>query len=241
MKIYDLHNHLLPSVDDGPGDINESLEIVRISSDQNIEFILATPHRKDVTELHSVAHIKKLTDQINDISLEKGYLTKIKLGMENHIDITLPEDIRTGYALTMNYGPYILLEMPWDETRKEKYIDDVLDEVKEMGLIPVIAHPERMEIFKNNYGYLKELVGRGMLMQLTSSSLYGKFGSEAKVFSHEILKDGFCHIIASDTHMAFGQREQDLINGFETAKKLIGQEAARELVSDNPRILLNID
>ena len=239
MKIYDLHNHLLPSVDDGPDDINESLEIVRISSDQNIEFVLATPHRKDVTEFHSVAHIRKLVTQINDISVERGYLTEIKLGMENHIDITLPEDIRTGYALSMNGGPHILLEMPWED--KDVPIDDVLEEVKEMGLIPVIAHPEIMEIFKNDYNYLKELVGRGMLMQLTSSSLYGKFGKEARTFSHEILKDGFCHIIASDTHMAFGQREQDLIKGFETAKKLIGHESARKLVSDNPWMLLNID
>ena len=41
--------------------------------------------------------------------------------------------------------------------------------------------------------------------------------------------------------MAFGQREQDLIKGFETAKKLIGHESARKLVSDNPWMLLNID
>ena len=239
MKIYDVHNHLLPSVDDGPNDISESLEIVKISSDQNIAFILATPHRKDVTELYSVKHIKKLVNQINEIALDRGYITEIKLGMENHIDLSLPDDIRTGYALSMNEGPYILLEMPWED--EGLYIDDVLSEIQEMGLIPVIAHPERMEIFMNDYDYLKNLVERGILMQLTASSLYGKFGKEARVFSHEILLDGFCHIIASDTHMAVGQREQDLIKGFESAREIIGVESAVKLVSDNPRKLLNID
>ena len=239
MKIYDLHNHLLPSVDDGPNNISESLEIIKISSDQNIEFILATPHRKDVTEFHSIDYIKSLVDQINNMSKNKGYFTQIKLGMENHIDATLPEDIRKGLALTINEGSYILLEMPWDDIGID--IDGVLEEIQNMDLIPVIAHPERMRIFIDDYDYLKKLIGKGILMQVTSSSLFGKFGDQVQTFSNRILKDGLCHIIASDTHMAFGQREQDLFKGFESAKKLIGLAEATKLVSSNPRKLLNID
>ena len=60
MEIYDLHNHLLPSIDDGPDDMEETLEIVRISSNQGVKFILATPHKKDVNELHSINHIREI-------------------------------------------------------------------------------------------------------------------------------------------------------------------------------------
>ena len=60
MKIYDLHNHLLPSIDDGPDDMNESLEIVRISAEQKVEIILATPHRKDVNELYPIRKLLKI-------------------------------------------------------------------------------------------------------------------------------------------------------------------------------------
>jgi protein-tyrosine phosphatase len=238
MKIYDLHNHLLPSIDDGPDDMNESLEIVRISAEQKVEIILATPHRKDVNELYSIGHIKKLVDEINELSSDKGYITKIKLGMENHLDVHLPNDIQNGYALPMDEGKHILVEMPWGD--RESYIDNTLNEIQEMNYIPVIAHPERMKIFMDDYGFLRELVSRGFLMQLTASSLYGKFGREVKMFAREILLDGLCRVIASDTHMAIGQREPDLLKGFEYAADIIGTQAAEKLVSDNPKELLEI-
>lgn len=239
MEIYDLHNHLLPSIDDGPDDMEETLEIVKISSNQGVKFILATPHKKDVNELHSINHIRDLADKTNELASARGYEAKIKLGMENHLDTALVGDIQNGCALTMNEGKYILVEMPWEDIEID--VVSILTDIQDIGLTPVIAHPERMKMFINNYEFLHELVDQGALMQLTASSLYGKFGKEIEVFSHEILSDGLCHIIASDTHMARGQREPDLIKGFEFASKIVGPEDAFKLVSDNPRELLNIN
>ena len=57
-SLFDLHNHLLPLVDDGPISMDETMEIVSLSELQGVHTIVATPHKKDVNELHSV-HISK--------------------------------------------------------------------------------------------------------------------------------------------------------------------------------------
>ena len=80
ITLYDLHAHLLPAIDDGPGKIEETLEIIRISSEQGVDSILATPHRKDVSESYSVAYVEKLLCKVNDLASEHGYSAKVLLG-----------------------------------------------------------------------------------------------------------------------------------------------------------------
>ena len=98
-SLFDLHNHLLPLVDDGPISMDETMEIVSLSELQGVHTIVATPHKKDVNELHSVTYVKDLLEEANRICSERGYSTRLKLGMENHLDPSLPDDISTGTAL----------------------------------------------------------------------------------------------------------------------------------------------
>ncbi|GIS64069.1 MAG: hypothetical protein CM1200mP3_03170 [Chloroflexota bacterium] len=50
LDMYDLHNHLLPGIDDGPVKPEETLQIMEICGNQGVKEILATPHRKDVNK-----------------------------------------------------------------------------------------------------------------------------------------------------------------------------------------------
>ena len=110
--LYDLHAHLLPSIDDGPSKIEETLEIIRISSEQGVVAILATPHRKDVSESYSVAYVEKLLGKVNELAAAHGYPTKVLLGMENHLDPELPFDIQECSAINFNRGKFNLIQMP---------------------------------------------------------------------------------------------------------------------------------
>ena len=42
---YDLHAHILPNVDDGPTEIEDALQMAKISADTGTKIILATPQR----------------------------------------------------------------------------------------------------------------------------------------------------------------------------------------------------
>lgn len=233
IDMYDIHNHLLPGVDDGPEDFLESIQICEIAQSQNTKMIIATPHRKDVTENHSVHLIKDLVFNINGNLNQKKVDIDVKLGMENHVDLDLIHDIENGRALTLNNSEYILVEMPWKG--RPSYIERVIADLLQSGLIPVLAHPERMRLFEDERELLGELVGMGCKSQLTASSLYGKFGDKAQRASVDMMTEGLIHVIASDTHMAEGQRCYDMDLGFKFAKQIIGSYEADQMVGSNPR------
>ena len=63
--MFDLHAHILPGIDDGARTPEETLEMSRVAAGYGTKAILATPHRKDVTEKWSVEHLRRLIDDMN--------------------------------------------------------------------------------------------------------------------------------------------------------------------------------
>lgn len=234
--IYDIHNHLLPGVDDGPKEFSESIRICKIAESQNTKSVIVTPHRKDVTENLSVNIIKDLVSDINQTLREDNVDINIKIGMENHIDLGLLRDVDDGRALTLNNGQYILVEMPWQG--RPSYIEEIIADLLGYGLTPVLAHPERMNVFEEEPNLLFDFVQMGCISQLTASSLYGKFGNTAMNSSIDIMRHGLAHVIASDTHMVEGQRCYDMELGFSHAKRIVGIDIAKKMCSVNPLAIL---
>jgi protein-tyrosine phosphatase len=239
LPMFDLHNHILPTLDDGPNTMKESILIAQSSWMQGIEIIVATPHRKDVTELSSVQKVKSNIEQLNDILLKTKTNLKIVLGMENHIDELLPEEIISGKALPINEGKCILLEMPY-VSELDIFVEDVLMDIKDMGLIPLIAHPERMNIFQTDPKLVERFKVNGILMQVTSGSIYGRFGNNAKLFTKYMLENNLVDVVASDTHMGLGVRDQDLRYAYRYTSVMFDSQLAKTLFSINPKIIIGI-
>ena len=238
--MYDLHAHILPGVDDGPSTMEDSIAIARIAASNGTRVILATPHRKDVTELSSVQHIRNLTAELQRHIRAEGIPLSVVLGMENHIDVTLPEDAASGKALTMNGSLYILVEMPFFGAISEHdYVEDALLGLQEQGLTPVFAHPERIEAFQKQPALLERYIGMGMLSQLTRGSLLGHWGEEVRQFSFDLLKSGMAHILSSDTHSPHPPRTPELGEALNITSGIVGCQKAKAMVNDTPRAILN--
>ena len=156
--------------------------------------------------------------------------------MENHLDTDLPAEIEAGRALPMNGTRYILIEMPF--FGRPGYIEDTLSEVQSMGLVPVLAHPERIEAFQHDRGMLKRFIEKGMLSQITSNSLTGFWGEEVRDFTRWMLRKGMAHAMASDTHQATGGRSPRMDVGLEPAADIVGLDAALAMLVDTPKAIL---
>ena len=205
---YDLHAHILPGVDDGPAHIADAVAIARIAAENGTRMMLATPHRKDITENWSVPHIRNLTVELQRrIDAERIPIT-LTLGMENHIDETLPCHAADGRALTMNGSRYILVEMPF--FGQHDFVEGALTALQAQGLTPVFAHPERIETFQRCPALLKRYIAMGMLSQITRGSLLGHWGEPARQFTLELLEQGLAHMLASDTHAPKPPRTPEL-------------------------------
>ena len=234
--MYDLHAHILPAVDDGARDMDEAMAMSREAARTGTKIILATPHRRDITENWSVAHIRRLIDEMNARAAALGLGITHALGMENHLDEDLPAEIDAGRALTMNGTRYILIEPPFFGS--PDWIEPTLARVQERGLIPVLAHPERIEAFQRDPDFLARLIKRGMLSQITSGSVVGTWGGEVQEFARELLTRGMAHIMASDAHAPAGLRSPDMTVGLKAAAQIVGEKAALAMLVDTPLAIL---
>jgi protein-tyrosine phosphatase len=234
--VYDLHAHILPGVDDGAETIEETLEMARVAAQSGTRFLLATPHRRDVTESSSVASVRDLLDEVNIRVREQNTELTLVLGMENHLDLELPDEVTAGRALPIGDTRYILVEMPF--VGRPMWVEDVLYRLQLQGLTPVLAHPERIETFQHDPELLLDLVERGMLSQITAGSAIGVFGRSVQRFTAHLLRRNLVHVMSSDTHGPTGPRSPNLGPGIAALTRLVGEVSTMAMVMDTPRAIL---
>ncbi len=234
--MYDTHAHILPGVDDGPACMDDALDIARIAAANGTQLILATPHRKDVTELSSVPHLRAVADDFRRRVDAEGIGIRLALGMENHIDASLPEDVADGKALTMNGTHYILVEMPF--FGEHAFVEPALVALQAQGLTPVFAHPERIEAFQRNPQLLQRYIAMGMLSQLTRGSLLGHWGEPVRLFALELMRCGMAHILSSDTHSPCGKRTPELGEALRIASEVTSARHAEAMTLHVPKAML---
>ena len=234
--MFDLHSHILPGLDDGAKTIEESMKMLRAAAGDGIDGMAATPHGKDVREAGALGLVSEHVETLNRLSQEEPLDIKIYVGMENHLTLDLPELVASGKGFPINGGPYILVELPFDSL--PDYTDDVLTRLQEQGLTPLIAHPERQADIMRNPSIMGDLVGRGMLGQVTSTCILGRFGPESRETAELLLNNGWVHVISTDCHRPTGPRAPMMAESVVEAGKIVGAEKARAMAVDVPRSIL---
>lgn len=234
--MLDLHNHILPGIDDGPTSMEESLEMARLAAEDGTKVIVATPHHRQVVERSSVAVIREMVDRFNHELQARSISLKVLLGMENHLDMDIVEQVDMGLALPIDGTRYILIELPFEFY--PIYTEDVLFNLRIKGFRPIIAHPERNAPIQENPKILSNLVGQGILSQITAASIIGTFGKGTQRVAKELLRQRLVHIISSDGHTAEGIRAPLLSPAVAAASKVVGRHVAMRMVSDIPQAIL---
>lgn len=234
--MLDLHSHILPGVDDGPSTMEESLEMARLAYEDGTRTIVATPHNRDVNERSSISAVRALVDRLKQEIQAQSIPLKVLLGMENHIEMDTPEQVDRGLAIPIEGTHYILIELPFEFY--PFYGEEVLFKLQLKGLRPIVVHPERNMAIQDNPQILANLVQKGALAQITAGSITGTLGREPQKVSMELLQQNLVHIIASDGHTARGIRKPLLSPGVAAAARVVGVEAARNMVEDIPQAIL---
>lgn len=85
------------------------------------------------------------------------------------------------------------------------YTENVFYELRLLGAIPIIAHPERNLKFMKNINFLLDLLDQGALCQVNAGSIRGMYGKEIKAFAEILVKNNMVHIIGSDAHNNSGR------------------------------------
>jgi protein-tyrosine phosphatase len=200
--MIDLHCHLLPALDDGALDLDDSIAMGRQADEDGITKVCATPHIRsdhavDVTEL------QERVDQLNAAFVDAHLRTRVLTGGEV-AELSVPDltDAELRLLTLGGGGRWILLE-PAPGPLSESFVAAV-DDLSARGFRTVVAHPER-HLDKDAPELLARLIAHEALIQATAAS-FGEAGSELML---RLAARGMVHLLASDAHSSrFGRRVQ---------------------------------
>ncbi|MGG3571826.1 CpsB/CapC family capsule biosynthesis tyrosine phosphatase [Bacillus gobiensis] len=196
--MIDIHCHILPGLDDGPEDIDESINMAKTAVSQGIHTIIATPHHKTVTYNNEKESILPLISSLNEELNKENIPLNIFPGQELRINGELIDEFQNDRLLGLNQSKYLLVEFPSDHV--PRYAEKLLFDLQLAGLTPVIAHPERNKEIIENPDQLYKLVKNGACTQLTCASITGHFGKKIMKFSNQLIDASLAHFLASDAH-----------------------------------------
>ncbi|MFS0861482.1 tyrosine-protein phosphatase [Fredinandcohnia sp. 179-A 10B2 NHS] len=216
--IVDIHNHILPCLDDGPKSWDEMLLLAKQAVETGITDVIATPHHKHQHKDHfyenNPVHIMNLVEEANELLKKNAIPLTIYPGIEFHLHEQIQQDIeeRLEDFLSLNStGVYMLIEPPCHHLPERT--DKVLKQLQKVGFIPIIAHPERNRVLRKNPSIIYNWVKNGILIQVTAGSINGTYGKRLKHFSLHLLDHELVHFVASDAHH-HSRRQFELISSY---------------------------
>jgi len=233
--LIDIHSHILPGVDDGSKNMEESLQIARRMVESGVEQVVATPHYFPHDYHLTPAEVRDRTAILQREIVAAGLELKVWPGAEIYISRDLGRKASNKQLPTLNNSRYILLEFGFENF--PPYGNDVLYDLKVLGLTPIISHPERYLFLRKKDVLLEEWLAEGALIQINSGSLLGFYGKRAQERARFYVKNDLVQLMGSDVHR--GDRDRGTLKkGLEALEKQrIGRdenfmENARKVIAD---------
>ena len=236
--MIDIHTHILPTIDDGPTTMTESLEMCRIAVNDGIKKMIATPHvQNGMYDLDANKVLEKI-HLLNQLVKQEGLDLVIFPGAEVHLSDRLldAEILKESSILTLNGGrKYILLEFPfqWVPSGTEH----VIFKLRSMGFTPILPHLERNFKIQRDPYMVRHFAEMGAILQVTAQSITGDFDAAPMKCALWMLKNNLVHVIASDAHSPVG-RPPILSKALKVVSDKLGEEAAKKMVLEHPRMIL---
>ncbi|MBQ3547896.1 MAG: hypothetical protein IJA44_05435 [Clostridia bacterium] len=192
--LLDIHSHILPAVDDGAKDIEDSIMLLEMMRSQGITHVIATPHfypnndtledfKSRVADAQLLLNKKKITTPEIVIGCELFYFTGIS-----------QSDLINEF--TIANSKYILLE-PSPFLINKTLMSEILYLKNELGLVPIIPHIERYHKSIGFKDFLKFVKQNNILCQVNAGSFFDKHYNR---ILNKLFKLGVITFVATDTH-----------------------------------------
>lgn len=234
--IIDLHTHLIPGVDDGAQNIDDSVKLAKEAVSQGIEHIVLTPHHRNNQFVNHASGVIEATERLQTELNQRNIPLNVYPGQEIRINKDMMDDLLNRNLLSLDdSGKYYLIEFP--TATVPDYSERMLGQLIHRGITPVIAHPERNHVFVEDIAVYARFIEMGCLGQITTSSIAGAFGEKIQQASIEMIQNGWAHILASDAH-SVEWRPFNTKVGFEALENYFGSAKVTEF-KENARSIFN--
>ena len=194
----DIHSHLIPGIDDGSPDMETTIILLKKFIDLGYKKVITTPHIMSDYYKNTPHIILSGLDKVKEEIKKQNLAIEIQAAAEYNLEPEFEDLLEKNNLLTFGPNNYLLFELSFfDEPPR---LNDVIWNMRENGLSPVLAHVERYAYWHNDYDKIEEMINRGVKLQVNIGSIIGAYGPEVKNFAERLIKDRVIDFIGSDCH-----------------------------------------
>ena len=179
----DIHNHILPGIDDGAKTVVESINLIQGFSEIGIERFIATPHIMDNYYPNTTHTINQsLAIVKNELLARNLSHISIAAAAEHMIDSNFEVLLEKSEVLPIQKN-YLLIEMSYLQASIN--FEEALQKISSKRFFPILAHPERYVYLHHSKKY-SHYKNKGVLFQLNLLSLGAYYGKEVSKMAHQL-------------------------------------------------------
>ncbi len=194
----DLHSHLIPGIDDGSKDLQDSFAMIRGLMDLGYTKAITTPHIKPGRYDNNPTIINEGLFKLREALKTENIRFEVEAAAEYYLGDELYEEAGSPGLLTFGDN-YLLFELSF--YNRPAFLEDAIFRMQAAGYKPILAHPER-------YGFLlddrlseyRKLKDKGVFFQMNIGSAVGMYSSEVTRISKGLLDAGMIDFLGSDLH-----------------------------------------
>jgi protein-tyrosine phosphatase len=224
--VIDLHSHLLPAVDDGSRSVEQSVKVLNEMARQGITDVCLTPHLQSgrAEAGPPSAHLRAF----EALRAAAPALPRLHRGAEVMLDRPVTRPVALARNVTIAGTRYILVEFP--RLVAHDTVTIALSQVVELGLVPVLAHPERYSCC--SVEAVRQWRGLGAIMQVDATTLIASQARGQR--ARQLVAEGLADILAGDNH----GDDRTVATGASFLQAQDGAEQVELLVVLNPAAIL---
>lgn len=193
--LIDIHNHILPGIDDGAKDVTASIELIKKYSSMGINSFIATPH---VMNDYYPNNPESINNALKDLRSALDSDIQIKAAAEYMMDQAFLELLEKEELLCLHQN-MVLVEMSYFQAPIN--LNEILFKLQTLKYKPVLAHPERYAFFHSkSLSKYEELKSRGCFFQLNILSVLGHYGRHIQDAAFALLDRNMIDFVGTDTH-----------------------------------------
>ena len=204
----------------------------RAAAADGITHMVATPHANDRYH-YDREYLKGLVVHLQELV---GDAPQLSLGCDFHLSVDNVQDALANPTRYVIEGTrYLLVE--FSNYGVPPQTSEYFFKLGSCGMTPIITHPERNPILRENPQQVVEWAEQGCVVQVTGSALTGFWGDRTRRAALWLLEHQAVHVLATDAHDTV-KRVPILSTAREAVAEICGEEIARAMVEGNPRAII---
>lgn len=194
---WDVHNHILPGIDDGSKGIEESISLIQGMQSIGLKGAVCTPHVMSGVHPNTPASISTAYESLKQELVRRDIKFQLEFAAEYMIDEELGAKIESRDLCLLPNG-HMLIEMSY--LSESRSLFQIIKSIQDKGYTPVLAHPERYNYFHHNFQIFKDIKNAGCLLQLNLLSVSRYYGQHVKNEALMLIKSGMYDLLGTDMH-----------------------------------------